>query len=93
MFQYLKTLVLLLARYDFSSIDTLDPVVMKKEKKKLKNVALSFLLNLGAGVGGGMMIILGIYIIQSIYSYILYVQILWYSYIPFHFQSIISLSS
>ena len=44
-------LPLLLARkYDFSSIDTLDPALMKKEKKKMKNVALSFLLNLGGGV-------------------------------------------
>lgn len=37
-------------KYDLSSIDTLDPVVMKREKKKLKNAALSFLLNLGGGV-------------------------------------------
>eukprot|EP00090_Calanus_glacialis_P009153 TRINITY_DN17525_c0_g1_i1.p1 TRINITY_DN17525_c0_g1~~TRINITY_DN17525_c0_g1_i1.p1 ORF type:complete len:339 (-),score=68.34 TRINITY_DN17525_c0_g1_i1:97-1113(-) len=41
---------LLSRKYDFSSIDTTDPAVMKKEKKKLKNVALSFLLNLGGGV-------------------------------------------
>ena len=38
------------SRYDFSSIETTDPDIMKKEKKKLKNVVLSFLLNLGAGV-------------------------------------------
>lgn len=37
-------------KYDLTSIDTLDPEVMKKEKKKLKNAALSFLLNLGGGV-------------------------------------------
>jgi len=44
-------LPLLLAKwYDFSSIDTLDADIMKKERKKLKNVALSFLLNLGGGV-------------------------------------------
>lgn len=44
-------LPLLLARsYDFSSIDTLDPVIMKREKKKMKNLILSFLLNLGGGV-------------------------------------------
>ena len=38
------------ARYDFSTIDTTDPLVMKREKKKLKNVILSFLLNVGGGV-------------------------------------------
>jgi len=37
-------------KYDLSSIETLDPEVSKKEKKKWKNVALSFLLNLGGGV-------------------------------------------
>ena len=37
-------------RYNFSTIDTTDPSVMKREKKKLKNVILSFLLNVGGGV-------------------------------------------
>lgn len=37
-------------KYDLSSIETLDPEVSKREKKKWKNVALSFLLNLGGGV-------------------------------------------
>lgn len=37
-------------KYDLSSIDTHDPEELKREKKKLKNVAMSFLLNLGGGV-------------------------------------------
>ena len=37
-------------RYNFAAIDTTDPAVMRMEKKKLKNVTLSFLLNLGGGV-------------------------------------------
>ena len=37
-------------RFDFTSLDSTDPKVMKKEKKKWKNISLSFLLNLGGGV-------------------------------------------
>lgn len=41
---------LLTRRFDLTSLDTTDPKVMKKEKKKWKNISLSFLLNLGGGV-------------------------------------------
>jgi len=41
---------LLTRRFDFTSLDSTDPKVMKKEKKKWKNISLSFLLNLGGGV-------------------------------------------
>jgi len=37
-------------RFDFTSIDTTDPKELKKERKKMKNMFLSFLLNLGGGV-------------------------------------------
>ena len=50
LFLLLILLLFLFPRYDLSSVETMDPQVMKKEKKKLKNVALSFLLNLGGGV-------------------------------------------
>jgi len=44
-------LPLFLARkYDFSSIETTDPEEQKRNKKQWKNMVLSFLLNLGAGV-------------------------------------------
>jgi len=37
-------------KYDFSSIDATQPLLMKKQKKNPKNVVLSFLLNIGGGV-------------------------------------------
>jgi len=37
-------------KYDLTSIETNDPEMNRKEKKKWKNVAMSFLLNLGGGV-------------------------------------------
>jgi len=37
-------------KYDFSSIDTTQPLLMKKQKKNIKNVILAFLLNIGGGV-------------------------------------------
>jgi len=44
-------LPLALARkYNLAAVDTTDPATLKREKKKLKNVVLSFLLNLGGGV-------------------------------------------
>jgi len=42
--------LLLAKKYDFSSIDMMQPLLMKKEKKNPKNIALSFMLNLGGGV-------------------------------------------
>jgi len=42
--------LLLASRFDFSSIDSMQPLLMKKNKKNPKNVILSFLLNLGGGV-------------------------------------------
>ena len=39
-----------IGRYDLTSIETNDPEMNRKEKKKWKNVAMSFLLNLGGGV-------------------------------------------
>ena len=37
-------------RCDLTSVNTACPIKLKKEKKKLKNVSLAFLLNLGGGV-------------------------------------------
>jgi len=42
--------LILAKKYDFSSIDTTQPLLMKKQKKNIKNVVLSFLLNIGGGV-------------------------------------------
>jgi len=42
--------LLLAKKYELSTGDSQDPIIAKKERKKLKNVILSFLLNLGGGV-------------------------------------------
>jgi len=42
--------LILAKKYDFSSIDTTQPLLMKQQKKNIKNVVLAFLLNIGGGV-------------------------------------------
>ncbi|XP_023329406.1 zinc transporter ZIP1 [Eurytemora carolleeae] len=42
--------LILSKRLDFTAVETSDPEILKKHKKKFKNVLLSFLLNLGGGV-------------------------------------------